>query len=92
LRFLSRHDLAGELRCNWLMARIRIRDAIFIDDMDPHDTSDRTTSTDELTTSDGVRYTVTRAEDPYAGLNRAQRRKAMAVEARAHRKAKRGRI
>lgn len=38
-------------------------------------------------------YTVVRTEDPYAGLNRAQRRKAIAVETRAERKKrkKRGR-
>lgn len=73
------------------MARLRIRDAIYIDDMDPNDTSTPTASTTELTTSDGENWVVTREEDPYAGLNRAQRRKAMAVEARAHRKARRGR-
>jgi len=74
------------------MARLRIRDAIYIDDMDPNDTPTPTASTTELTAFDGENWVVTREEDPYAGLNRGQRRKAMAVESRAHRKAKRGRI
>lgn len=78
------YDLVGQLPSDKLMARLQN-----LDDMDPNDTN---TSTTELATSDGRDLIVTREEDPYTGLNRAQRRKAMAVEARAHRKAKHGRI
>lgn len=57
---------------------------IWMDDFESHDLR---------TPLEEPRVVVVSTEDPYAGLNRAQRRKAMAVEGRAERKRrkKRGR-
>lgn len=70
------------------MAKLHVKD----EHVDPNDT---TTAMTDVTspTADlfGNQVVYTDRDDPYAGLNRAQRRKAMAVEARAERKARRGR-